>query len=212
MKKVLFIIISVLIAAGCTERSREKSIENIHEIIETDILAAGQYAAFSHQAGNEDIPRLAAMFSAASDVASIQTKNYFKILDEYGDKFDPLVLYPSYEDTEVNLKKAMISADFMVGMYRNIVRGLPRADSTSAKKVFTEAMANSKDQLTLFKKAEHNFGNDHLLPQSYFVCNGCGKLFIETAPENCSRCGKPSSGFLFSSAEKPVDNELNAPE
>lgn len=210
IKNIVFLALTVLVMSGCCERSSEKTLSNLVDAIDIEIASGGSYAAFAVHAVNNGQPEIAAMFKAASDVESIHVYNFFNVMDQYGAEYDPDIMDVGYEDSiAVNLQSAINSEIYAVDMYEEMLKQIPRKDSTSVLEIFTWALDNSKHQLDMFKKALADYNAQAKFPSEYFICTSCGKLFIGELPSDCPVCGERSSEFLNERAE---DNMSMSPE
>ena len=138
--------------------------------------------AFARKADAEALPGIARLFRAVSEAESVHARRYL------------MLMRGKIGSTEENLKAAFESEiKANVGEYPNLIREATDEGEEAALKAFSHAKDVEDRHAELYKKAM----NDLLAEREtiYYVCQVCGYVAEDEAPQNCPVCGAVKTKF-----------------
>lgn len=137
--------------------------------------------AYAQRADEEGYPQLARLFRAIAEAERVHARNHASLLDSVG-------------STEENLQAAFHSETFVNEVaYPRLLREAWALDDKAAIWFLTAARNAEERHAKLYKMALQHMVADRL--SVYFVCDNCGWVAEDAAPDLCPNCGKPAASF-----------------
>ncbi len=140
-----------------------------------------KYLAFAKKADEEGYTTVAKLFRAAAEAETVHAMSELKNLG--------LV-----KSTAENLQAAVEGETFeFTEMYPGFIAEAEKEGNAGAKRAFELANAAEKVHADLYKKALA--GLEQKAEVEYYVCQVCGHIHENGAPDKCPICGAPASKF-----------------
>ena len=160
----------------------EKTESNLAYAFAAESKAAVRNEAFAKKADMEEYTQIAHLFRAVSDAESVHARRYL------------LLMRGKVGSTEENLEAAFqneIRAN--VDEYPKLIKDASDEEEKGALKAFSQARDVESRHAELYKKAM----NDMLANRQteYYVCQVCGYINEDKAPEKCPICGAVPGKF-----------------
>jgi len=160
----------------------EKTEKNLAYAFAAESKAAVRNEAFAMKADKEGYQQIARLFRAVSDAENVHAKRYL------------LLMRGRVGSTEENLETAFnneIKAN--VDEYPKLIKDATDEGVDGALKAFSHSRDVEARHAALYKKAM----NDMLAEREtdYYVCQVCGYINEENAPDNCPVCGAVKTRF-----------------
>lgn len=141
-----------------------------------------KYLAFAKKADAEGHPGVAKLFRAAAEAETIHALSELGVLG--------LV-----RSTAENLQAAIEGeTEEFTNMYPGFIKEAEQEGNNKAKRAFEMANEAEKVHADLYKKALAALSQN--TDVEYYVCQICGNIHENSAPEKCSICGAPASKFI----------------
>ena len=160
----------------------EKTENNLAYAFAAESKAAIRNEAFARKAEMEEYAQIGRLFRAVSDAESVHARRYL------------LLMRGKVGSTEENLEAAFkneIRAN--VDEYPKLIKDASDEEEKGALKAFSQARDVESRHAELYKKAM----NDMLANRQteYYVCQVCGYINEDKAPEKCPVCGAVPGTF-----------------
>ena len=160
----------------------EKTEKNLAIAFAAESKAAVRNEAFARKADKDGYPVIARLFRAVSEAESVHAHRYL------------LMLRGKIGSTEENLETAFqheIKAN--VDEYPQLIKDASDEGQKMALQAFSQSRDVESRHAALYKKAM----NDMLADREtvYFVCQVCGYIDEDEAPEKCPICGAVTGKF-----------------
>jgi rubrerythrin len=160
----------------------EKTEKNLAFAFAAESKASVRNEVFAKKADREGYPHIARLFRAVSDAESVHAHRYL------------LLLRGKIGSTEENLEAAFqneIKAN--VDEYPKLMKDASDEGQEKVLKAFSQSRDVESRHAALYKKAM----NDMLADREtvYFVCQVCGYIDEDEAPEKCPICGAVTGKF-----------------
>jgi rubrerythrin len=160
----------------------EKTENNLAYAFAAESKAAIRNEAFARKAEMEEYTQIGRLFRAVSDAESVHARRYL------------LLMRGKVGSTEENLEAAFkneIRAN--VDEYPKLIKDASDEEEKGALKAFSQARDVESRHAELYKKAM----NDMLANRQteYYVCQVCGYINEDKAPEKCPVCGAVPGKF-----------------
>jgi rubrerythrin len=160
----------------------EKTEKNLGYAFAAESKAAIRNEAFAMKADKDGYKQIARLFRAVSNAENVHAKRYL------------LLMRGRVGSTEENLETAFnneIKAN--VEEYPKLIKDATDEGVDGALKAFSHARDVEARHAALYKKAM----NDMLAEREtdYYVCQVCGYINEDNAPENCPVCGAVKTKF-----------------
>jgi rubrerythrin len=160
----------------------EKTEKNLAYAFAAESKAAVRNEAFAMKADKDGYTQIARLFRAVSNAENVHAKRYL------------LLMRGRVGSTEENLETAFnneIKAN--VEEYPKLIKDATDESVDGALKAFSHARDVEARHAALYKKAM----NDMLAEREtdYYVCQVCGYINEDNAPENCPVCGAVKTKF-----------------
>ena len=160
----------------------DKMEKNLAYAFAAESKASARNATFAKKAEMEGYSQIARLFRAVSDAESVHAHRYL------------LMMRGKIGSTEENLETAFqneIKAN--VEEYPKLIMDASAEGNRSALKAFTQARDVESLHADLYKKALNDMVSDR--ETDYYVCQVCGYISEDEAPENCPICGAVKEKF-----------------
>lgn len=160
----------------------EKTGKNLAYAFAAESKAAIRNAAFAKKADAEDYAQIARLFRAVSDAESVHARRYL------------LLMRGKIGSTEDNLETAFqneIKAN--VEEYPKLINDASNEGEKHAVNAFSQARDVENRHAELYKKAMTDMLADR--ETDYYVCQVCGYISENEAPDNCPICGSVKTKF-----------------
>jgi rubrerythrin len=162
----------------------EKTEKNLAYAFAAESKAAARNAAFSKKAEMEGYAQIARLFRAVSDAESVNARRYL------------LLMRGKNGSTEENLETAFqneIKAN--VEEYPKLIKDISGEGKERVLKAFSQSRDVENRHAELYKKAMNHMITDR--DTDYYVCQVCGYVSEDEAPERCPVCGAVKGKFLL---------------
>ena len=159
--------------------------DNLQAAFAGESQANRKYLAFAKQAEADGQSQIARLFRAAGAAETIHAHAHFRVLG-------------GVKTTAENIQAAIEGeGEEFKEMYPAFLAEAEKEGDKKAARSFCYALAVEEIHYGLYTDALKalNAGGD--LPEAnIFVCNVCGNTVIGEAPDKCSICGNPKTGFF----------------
>jgi rubrerythrin len=159
-----------------------KTQKNLAYAFAAESKASVRNDAFARKADAEGFAGIARLFRAVSEAESVHARRYL------------MLMRGKIGSTEENLEAAFQSEiKANVDEYPNLIKEATDEGEEAALKAFSHARDVEDRHAELYKKAM----NDMLAEREtiYYVCQVCGYVAENEAPENCPVCGAVKGKF-----------------
>ncbi len=156
--------------------------KNLAYAFAAESKAAARNAAFAAKADREDLPQMAKLFRAVSEAESIHARRFL------------LMMRGKIGSTEENLETAFeneIKAN--AEEYPKLIKDATDENQERAVKAFSQSRDVETGHAELYKKALNNMIGGR--ETDYHVCDICGYISEDNAPDNCPICGAVKGKF-----------------
>jgi rubrerythrin len=153
-----------------------KTEKNLAYAFAAESKASVRNATFARKADMEGYSQIARLFRAVSDAESVHARRYL------------LMMRGKIGSTEENLETAFqkeIQAN--VEEYPKLIKDASEEDKKSALKAFSHSRDVENRHAQLYKKAITDMLADR--ETEYYVCQVCGYVSEDEAPDKCPICG-----------------------
>jgi len=160
----------------------QKTEKNLAYAFAAESKASVRNEAFARKADKDGYPVIARLFRAVSEAESVHAHRYL------------LLLRGKIGSTEENLETAFqneIKAN--VDEYPQLIKDASDEGQKIAFQAFSQARDVEDRHAELYKKAMNDMLADR--QTEYYVCQVCGYISEDAAPENCPICGAVKSKF-----------------
>lgn len=158
--------------------------DNLQAAFAGESQANRKYLAFAEKADADGQPQIARLFRAAGAAETVHAHAHFRVLG-------------GVKTTGENIQAAIDGeGEEFKEMYPAFLAEAEKEGDKKAAKSFCYALAVEEIHYGLYNDALKavNAGGD--LPEAkIFVCNVCGNTILGEAPDKCSICGNPKTGF-----------------
>jgi len=160
----------------------ENTENNLAYAFAAESKAAVRNDAFAKKAESDGYPQIARLFKAISDAESVHARRYLRLMRG------------KIGSTEENIETAFqneIKAN--VEEYPKLIKDASDEGKDSVLKAFSQSRDVENRHAELYKKAMNDMLADrHAV---YYVCQVCGYVSEDEAPENCPVCGAVKAKF-----------------
>ncbi|MDQ1333300.1 MAG: hypothetical protein QG552_250 [Thermodesulfobacteriota bacterium] len=160
----------------------ENTEKNLGYAFAAESKAAVRNDAFAKKAESDGYPQIARLFSAISDAESVHARRYLRLMRG------------KIGSTEENIETAFqneIKAN--VEEYPKLIKDASDEGKESALNAFSQSRDVESRHAELYKKAMNDMLADrHTV---YYVCQVCGYVSEDAAPDNCPVCGAVKAKF-----------------
>ncbi len=159
-----------------------KTEENLALAFAAESKAAARNRAFALKADQEGYGRIAHLFRAVAEAESVHARRYL------------MLMRGKIKSTEENLAAAFqneIKAN--VEEYPRLIRQAADEDQEVVVNAFSQSRDVEERHAELYKKAMTDMLAER--ETTYYVCQVCGYVSEDQAPENCPVCGAVREKF-----------------
>jgi rubrerythrin len=154
----------------------EKTEKNLASFLAAESRAAARHAAFAQKADHDADPRAARLFRALSESKSVQARRCL------------LLLRGKIGATRENMESALAQERRAYEEeYPVLIREAEEEGMKTAEMVFSQSREVAPVQVALLEKALKADENPSVV--DYYVCQVCGYISENRAPEKCPVCG-----------------------
>ena len=162
----------------------EKTEKNLAYAFAAESKASVRNATFAKRAEMEGYPQITRLFKAISEAESVHARRYL------------LLMRGKIGSTEENLETAFqneIKAN--VEEYPKLIKDASDEGKEGVLKAFSQSRDVESGHAELYKKAMNDMLTDR--ETEYYVCQVCGYVSENEAPDNCPVCGAVKGKFLL---------------
>lgn len=159
----------------------DKTQKNLEEAFAGESQANRRYLAFAHKADDEGYAQAAKLFRAAAEGETVHALKHLAAMNVVGATAD-------------NIKKAIGGETYeFTSMYPKMIQDADEEGNTTAKIGFMGANAVEEQHAKLLQEMLDNLDNPKFV--DYWVCEVCGYIGIDEAPDKCPICGAAKNMF-----------------
>ena len=160
----------------------DKTEKNLAYAFAAESKASARNSAFAMRADKDGYKQIARLFRAISDAESVHARRYL------------MLMRGRIGSTEENLETAFhneIKAN--VEEYPKLIKDASDEQEAAALKAFSHSKDVESGHAGLYKKAMNDMLSDR--ETDYYVCQVCGYVAEDKAPDNCPICGAVKNKF-----------------
>ena len=160
----------------------DKTEQNLAYAFAAESKAAVRNEAFARKADTEGYTQIGRLFRAISDAESVHARRYL------------LMMRGKIASTEENIETAFkneINAN--VEEYPKLIKDASDEANERVLKAFSQSRDVESRHAQLYKKAMNDMLADR--ETDYYVCQVCGYVSEDEAPDNCPICGAVKGKF-----------------
>ena len=160
----------------------DKTEKNLAYAFAAESKAAVRNEAFAMKADSEGYAQIGRLFRAISDAESVHARRYL------------LQMRGKIGSTEENIERAFqneIKAN--VDEYPKLIKDASDEGNEKVLKAFSQSRDVESRHAQLYKKAMNDMLSDR--QTDYYVCQVCGYVSGDEAPDNCPVCGAVKGKF-----------------
>lgn len=160
----------------------DKTEKNLAYAFAAESKAAVRNEAFAMKADSEGYAQIGRLFRAISDAESVHARRYL------------LQMRGKIGSTEENIERAFqneIKAN--VEEYPKLIKDAADEGKEKILKAFSQSRDVESRHAQLYKKAMNDMLSDR--QTDYYVCQVCGYVSEDEAPDNCPVCGAVKGKF-----------------
>ena len=162
----------------------DKTEKNLAYAFAAESKASVRNEAFAKKAESEGYSQIARLFRAVSNAESVHARRCL------------LLMRGKIGSTEENLERAFqneIKAN--VDEYPKLIKDASDEGQKAAQNVFSNSRDVENRHAELYKKAMNDMLSDR--STEYYVCQVCGYISEDEAPEKCPVCGAVTGKFTL---------------
>jgi rubrerythrin len=196
-KSITYIITLASMMLGFTSLTdaavSQQTLQNLNVAFEGESNATACYAKFAQKADEDNFPRVAKLFRAASVAESIHRDTHKATILELGGtvvsfELDEVTLGNTAENLQAAIKGETYERDTM---YPEFLAQAEKDGSREAMRTLQFALTAEKEHTRLYQVALDNLGNN--AATDYYVCSVCGMTLTEMPAKRCPSCRKNAS-------------------
>lgn len=160
----------------------EKTDRNLAYAFAAESKAAVRNAAFAQKALQEDLPQIARLFKAVAAAESVHAQRYLRLMRG------------KVGTTEENLERAFeneIKAN--AEEYPKLIMDASEEGVEAVERAFSQSRDVETRHAELYKRAMNDMLSDR--QTEYYVCQVCGYIAEDEAPDRCPVCGAVKGKF-----------------
>ena len=199
LKKLLiisiFLIFSFLVYSQ-TPKTANNTLEAVSIAYDIEINSSFAYAKFSAASKNKAIVNL---FRAISDSKSWHATILYNAAIQ--DKITDTILkaevgYPKVGTDIENLKSAQSMTSYeYTKMYPELLKVINKDNKKEMANEMNRIIKVEKSHNALYTKAMNDLQNNKPLADKYYLCETCGYVESNSAPDKCPICGSAKNTF-----------------
>ncbi|MFN3535487.1 MAG: rubrerythrin family protein [Desulfatiglandales bacterium] len=160
----------------------ERTEKNMAYAFAAESKASARNTAFAQKAQMEGFPQIARLFRAVAEAEAVHARRYL------------LLMRGKVGSTEENLKAAFeneIKAN--ANEYPKLIKDAVEEGDSAAERAFSQSRDVEERHAELYKRALNDMISEK--ETVYYVCQVCGYVAEDEAPENCPVCGAVRTKF-----------------
>ncbi|KUO50239.1 MAG: rubrerythrin [Desulfitibacter sp. BRH_c19] len=155
--------------------------KNLKDAFAGESQANRKYLAFAKKADEDGYPIIAKLFRATAEAETLHAHAHLRTLG-------------AIKSTKENLEAAVEGETYeFTKMYPEFIEEAKQEGNKRAQRSFELANEAEKVHGGLFKKTLEKM--DKVEDVDFYLCEVCGNIVENSAPEKCSICGAPASKF-----------------
>ena len=191
----IFLIFSFLVYSQAP-KTANNTLEAVSIAYDVEINSSFAYAKFSAASKNKAIANL---FLSISDSKSWHANILYNAAIQ--DKITDTILKAEVGDPKVgndieNLKSALSMTSYeYTKMYPELLKVINKDNKKEMANEMNNIIKVEKSHNVLFTQAISNLQNNKPLADKYYLCETCGYVEANSAPDKCPICGKAKNTF-----------------
>ena len=196
LKKLLFITIFLICNSFLYSQSDQTILEAVSKAYDMEINSSFAYAKFSVASKNKAISSL---FLSISDSKSCHANILYNAAIQ--DKITDTILKAQVGDPKVgtdieNLKSAQSMTYYEYSkMYPELLKVINKDSQKEMANEMNRIIKVEKAHNALYTQAINNLQNNKPLADKYYLCEICGYVEANSAPDKCPICGEAKNTF-----------------
>ncbi len=196
LKKLLFITIFLICNSFLYSQSDQTILEAVSKAYDMEINSSFAYAKFSVASKNKAISSL---FLSISDSKSCHANILYNAAIQ--DKITDTILKAQVGDPKVgtdieNLKSAQSMTSYEYSkMYPELLKVINKDSQKEMANEMNRIIKVEKAHNALYTQAINNLQNNKPLADKYYLCEICGYVEANSAPDKCPICGEAKNTF-----------------
>lgn len=161
----------------------KQTAQNLAYAFAAESKASARNLAFAQKAAHEGYPQMARLFKAVAQAESVHAQRYLRLMRG------------KIGSTEENLESAFqheIQAH--VEEYPRLIREASQEGMEGVERAFSQSRDVERRHAELYKRAMNDLLSER--ETRYFVCQVCGYVAEDEAPDACPVCGAVKSRFM----------------
>ncbi len=158
-----------------------KTKENLREAFAGESQAYQRYLSYAQRAADEYKEGIYKLFQAVAESERIHAQRHLRYLFGANDTFKNLTEAAQGESREFET------------MYPKMMKEAEEEDEKGPAVTFRHVAEVEKGHHELFREALYD--PDDFPVRDYFICDACGYVAVERAPEKCPVCGAVKKAF-----------------
>ncbi|KLI49060.1 rubrerythrin family protein [Brachyspira hyodysenteriae] len=197
LKKSLLIYIFLICNSFLYSQSVQNTLEAVSKAYDMEINSSFAYAKFSAASKNKAIVNL---FQAVSDSKSCHANILYNAAIQ--DKITDTILKAQVGDPKVgtdieNLKSAQSMTSYEYSkMYPELLKIINKENKKEMANEINNIIKAEKSHNALFTKSMNDLQNNKPLANKYYLCEICGYVEADSAPDKCTICGSSKNVFV----------------
>ena len=196
LKKLLLISIFSICSSFLYSQTVKTTLEAVSEAYSNDINSSFMYAKFSMASKNKALINL---FQVISDSKSCHANILYDVSIQ--EKITDTILKTQVIDPKVgtdieNLKAAISMTSYeYTKMYPELLKVINKDNKKEMANEMNNIIKVEKSHNVLFTQAISNLQNNKPLADKYYLCETCGYVEANSAPDKCPICGSTKNTF-----------------
>ena len=173
--------------------SQTNTLDALSKAYDYDINSSFAYAKFSAASKNKALINL---FQAISDSKSWHANTLYSIAVEERIILKANVLNPAVGNDIDNLKSALSMTSYeYTKMYPDLLKMINKDNKKEMSDEINRIIKAEKSNNALFTKAINDLENNKPLSDKYYLCENCGYVEADSAPDKCPICDQSKNTF-----------------
>ena len=196
LKKLLLISIFSICSSFLYSQTVKTTLEAVSEAYSNDINSSFMYAKFSMASKNKALINL---FQVISDSKSCHANILYDVSIQ--EKITDTILKTQVIDPKVgtdieNLKAAISMTSYeYTKMYPDLLKMINKDNKKEMSDEINRIIKAEKSNNALFTKAINDLENNKPLSDKYYLCENCGYVEADSAPDKCPICDQSKNTF-----------------
>ncbi|MFC1504241.1 rubrerythrin family protein [Spirochaetota bacterium] len=163
---------------------KDKTLENTKAAFIGEAKAHFRLRAYAEKAEEEEAPQIASLFRAVSEAERVHATRHLNLMKDIVVK-----------DTDTNLKESFNREKTVSeNAYPDFIKNAEAEGEKAASITFNHARDAEEVHMKLYERALYNLMKNE--SPEYHVCQVCGYIAENEAPEKCPVCGVSKEKFI----------------